>query len=53
MTLSEFIDMGGYGTFVWSAYGIWLVVMVINYVQPIMKENKIINDLIKRHKRKQ
>ena len=53
MSFREFLDMGGYGAFVWSAYGIWLVIMVINYVQPIMKEKKIINDLIKRHKRKQ
>ena len=51
MTFSEFIDMGGYGNFVWSAYGIWLLVMIANYVQPRMKEKKIINDLIKRHKR--
>ena len=53
MTLREFINMGGYGTFVWSAYGIWLVVMIANYVQPVMKEKKIINDLIKRHRHNQ
>ena len=51
MSLSKFIDMGGYGAFVWSAYGIWLVVMLINYIQPLMKEKKTINELIKRHKR--
>ena len=26
--LREFLDMGGYGAFVWSAYGIWAAVMV-------------------------
>lgn len=52
MSFSEFIDMGGYGAFVWSAYGIWLVVMLINFIQPLMKEKKIINELIKRNSRK-
>lgn len=49
MTVGEFIDMGGHGPFVWSAYAIWLVVMIINYVQPILRERKTINNLLKRH----
>ena len=28
--MSEFFAMGGYAPFVWSAYGITLVVMVLN-----------------------
>ena len=26
----EFLRMGGYGTYVWSAYGITLVILVVN-----------------------
>jgi len=35
-SLSAFIEMGGHGQFVWSAYGIALVVIVFNFVRPIM-----------------
>lgn len=37
MSLSEFFYMGGYAAYVWSAYGIWLVVMVFNAVLPVIK----------------
>ena len=50
MTLSEFINMGGYGGFVWSAYAIWLIVMVLNYLQPRFREQNTIKRLLKRHK---
>ena len=35
-TLSEFIEMGGHGPFVWGAYGIAFVVLVFNFVWPIL-----------------
>lgn len=28
--MSEFLDMGGYARYVWTAYGITLVVIVLN-----------------------
>jgi heme exporter protein D len=34
MTLSEFFHMGGYATFVWSSYGLTLVVLVLNWWLP-------------------
>lgn len=37
MSLAEFFHMGGYGIYVWSAYAIWLAVMIINVVQPAIK----------------
>jgi heme exporter protein D len=42
MSLSEFIHMGGYAVFVWSSYGIALVVLVLNWVLPYqqLKQNK-------------
>lgn len=30
MSFAEFIHMGGYGSFVWSAYGFVFVVLAIN-----------------------
>lgn len=50
MTLAEFIDMGGYGRYVWSAYGICAIVLVLNVIQPIMKERRIMSELQKRLK---
>lgn len=37
MIMAEFFYMGGYGAYVWSAYAIWLAVMIINVVQPAIK----------------
>ena len=35
MNVSEFLHMGGYAAYVWSSYGIWLVVMVVNVILPM------------------
>ncbi len=51
--MSEFFQMGGYAGFVWSSYAIWLLVMLLNYVQPLRKEKRILNELHKRHRLKQ
>jgi heme exporter protein D len=45
MSLSEFLHMGGYGAYVWSAYSIWLAVMIINVVQPLFKARSTIRRL--------
>lgn len=39
-SFSAFIAMGGHGQFVWSAYGIALVIIVFNYVRPIMLKKR-------------
>ena len=33
--MQEFLDMGGYGSYVWSSYGITAVVMLVVLVQSI------------------
>ena len=45
MTISEFFYMGGYAAYVWSAYSIWLAVMIINVVQPAFKARSTIRRL--------
>jgi heme exporter protein D len=35
-SLAEFIDMGGHGPFVWGAYAIAFVVVVFNFIWPIV-----------------
>lgn len=50
--MNDFLDMGGYGGYVWSAYGIWLLVMLINYVQPRWREKRVFSELTRRYKLK-
>lgn len=35
-SVGEFIAMGGHGPYVWSAYGIALVVLMLNVVVPLV-----------------
>ena len=48
MSLNEFFSMGGYGIYVWSSYGICAIVLLLNVVQPIMRERRTIRELQKR-----
>jgi len=53
MNWSEFFDMGGYAFFVWTSYGLTLLVIVANIVSPIMQRKKVISRIkraIKREK---
>ncbi len=45
MSMAEFFHMGGYGFYVWSAYAVWLAVMILNVVQPAMKARGTIRRL--------
>ena len=47
-TLSEFLSMGGYGVFVWSAYGICAVVMIWNLLHA-RQQAKLTEQHIKRN----
>lgn len=42
-SFEAFIHMGGHGLFVWSAYGITLVVLAFNFLQPIFQRRKILS----------
>lgn len=41
MDWSNFFSMGGYATFVWSSYGIALVLLVINAILPLRRERAL------------
>lgn len=46
-SFSSFIEMGGYGLYVWSAYAITLTVFVYNITRPILMRKQVIRE----HKR--
>ena len=50
---SEFFDMGGYAFFVWTSYGIALLVVVLNIVMPVLHRKKVINRVKRAIRREQ
>ncbi len=40
-SLREFFHMGGYGFYVWSAYGVALIVLVANIVVPLWRMREL------------
>lgn len=45
MTWSEFISMGGYGAYVWSAYGLSALVLVWNLIASRLRRSEVMRNL--------
>ena len=45
MTWSHFISMGGYGSYVWSAYGFAAVVLIANVLLPVLRRKAVLRRL--------
>lgn len=43
--LDTFLAMGGYARFVWSAYGVALLVLVLNVAAPLVRRRRLLRDL--------
>lgn len=39
--MKEFLDMGGYGLYVWSAYGLSLLVLTLNVVAARLRNRSV------------
>lgn len=48
MSMQEFLHMGGYGFYVWTSYGLWALVMVLNLYFSRTREKKIYQQLRQR-----
>jgi heme exporter protein CcmD len=44
MTFSEFIRMGGYGFYVWNAYGAVALIFLFNTLLPILRHRRLLRD---------
>lgn len=42
MNWAEFITMGGYGLYVWSAYGFAAAVLAINVIVPLRRRTVVV-----------
>ena len=51
MSVSEFFHMGGYATFVWTSYGIALVVLLANAILPLRQRRKLLSDIARTARR--
>jgi heme exporter protein D len=45
MSWSEFMSMGGYGVYVWSAYGFAIIILVINVIIPMRRRSVVLRAL--------
>ncbi|MFT5560886.1 MAG: heme exporter protein D [Candidatus Azotimanducaceae bacterium] len=50
-TLAEFVQMGGYGAFVFSVYIITAVVLIGNVILPLQQKRRFFADKVERQKR--
>ena len=47
-SFSEFLHMGGYGFYVWSAYGLAAAVLTWNAILPMQREKSLLRELAAR-----
>ena len=47
--MTEFLNMGGYGLYVWPAYLIGAIVLILNLVEPLRRHRRLRSE-ISRHK---
>jgi heme exporter protein D len=50
--MSEFFHMGGYAFYVWTSYGLTLIVLVANLIIPHNRERVILRSLARKLRRK-
>ncbi len=53
MTFQEFINMGGYGAFVWGCYGAALVIFLALYFGFKVQNKKLVNQLKRKYRQEQ
>ena len=53
MNLVEFFAMGGYAFYVWMSYGIALVVLAFNIIQPLIQQKRALRAIKRRRQRHQ
>ncbi len=48
----DFFHMGGYALYVWSAYGLVFIVLVLNIIIPLRREKQLLKSIANKTKRK-
>ncbi len=47
-SFSDFLSMGGYAAYVWSAYAFFVLVLVFNILQPVLSRKKYLKQQLRR-----
>ena len=50
--MSEFFHMGGYAFYVWTSYGLALLVLLANFLIPLNYEHTLLRTLARKLRRK-
>ncbi len=51
MSVQEFFAMGGYAFYVWSSYGITLIVLLANIIIPVVQRKQFLRQQFLKQKR--
>jgi heme exporter protein D len=51
--MQEFFHMGGYAFYIWTSYGLALIILLLNVIVPIKQEKHILQNLARKFKRNQ
>ncbi|MCK9619480.1 MAG: heme exporter protein CcmD [Methylobacter sp.] len=51
MTMQEFFAMGGYAFYVWTSYGLTLIVLLANIIIPVAQRRQLLRSLALKQKR--
>jgi heme exporter protein D len=51
--MTEFFQMGGYAFYVWTSYGLTLLVLIANLLIPIQQKRILLRTLARKLRRKQ
>lgn len=51
-SFAEFLAMGGHGAYVWSAYGLCLVLLAVNALLPVLAQSRYLKYMARRQRRK-
>ena len=49
--MTEFLNMGGYGLYVWPAYLIVAIVLIVNLIAPLRRHRKLLDEISPRKNR--
>ena len=47
----EFLNMGGYGVYVWPAYVIVAIVLIMNLIVPLRRHRRLLDEISRRKNR--
>ena len=52
-SFAEFLEMGRHGFYVWSAYGISMVLIAVNLVAMVRRQKRVRTEIQRAHRREQ